>query len=87
MYEPESITDILDKSKCYCLNEQVERSFLELLPIYNNAEPNPDRYLRSQIDPEIIIHLTFRELVNISHIEFEVRNNSGCPKTVKRLTF
>ncbi len=74
------ITDILDKSQCYCLNESIEGSFI------NMVQSNTNSYVKSMVDPQLLIQLFFRQCVTITHIEFETTTKNSCPKTIKLFT-
>jgi hypothetical protein len=75
--ESNNITDILDKSGCYCLNEKTHGMFLNIFD--NHSTP-----LESEVDGQMILQLTFREQVTISQLEFSFGDEcSKCPKTIK----
>jgi len=75
--ESNDITDILDKSGCYCLNEKTHGMLLNIFD--NHSTP-----LESEVDGQLILQLTFREQVTISQLEFFMCDEeSKCPKTIK----
>ncbi len=74
----EDITDILEKSKCYCMNEQSPYTLHNML-----EQPNENIGIKSQVDHELIIQFSFRQKVTLSSIEYFVDNNEETPRLIK----
>lgn len=71
------ITDVLDKSKCCCLNESSRSDYLGIF------EEGEGSNLKSGTDPQLLIQLSFRQTVKLTHIEFVTEKNKSCPKLIK----
>lgn len=63
------ITQLLDKSQCYCMNEATNDSFINMVV----ADADTNTHVKSMVDPQLLIQLFFRQCVSISHIEFETQ--------------
>lgn len=76
----EDITNILDISACYCLNEQNTHMFHNLF----ESRDIEHSYLKSNCDPQLIIQLSFRQTVTLSSVEYLTENgNDECPRVIK----
>lgn len=71
------ITNLLEINKCSCMNESKVGSFLQIL----NGQSNFT--VISMVDPQLLFQLSFRQYVNITHIEFETTDTISCPKNIK----
>lgn len=73
----EDITDMIDISACYCLNENGAHTFQNLFESEHSS-------LKSNVDPQLIIQLSFRQQVTLSNIEYLIESGSDeCPHAIK----
>lgn len=76
----EDITNVLDMSMCYCLNEQNSHTFRNLFESGDFEHTG----LKSNADEQLIIQLSFRQQVTLSNIEYLIESGSDeCPRVIK----
>jgi len=69
--------DCIDKAQCFCLNEEPGHTF-------QNLFMGDERlYLQSDSDEQLLIHLNFKECVNLNSISFCAPEDETAPLTVK----
>ena len=73
----ENITNLLHKSLCCCLNEDLRAPHTNLF-VGDHTLP-----LRSDADEQLLLQLGFNQTMKLSSIVLGVPDNSSCPKTIK----
>lgn len=70
-----NLSSFIDKSQCEALNDADDHSLLPFLE-------DPNKYLESDCDPQLIISLAFTQPVKVHSLKIKAPTNSG-PKTIK----
>jgi PITH domain len=73
----DNITNLLHKSLCCCLNEDLRAPHTNLF-VGDHTLP-----LRSDADEQLLLQLGFNQTMKLSSIVLGVPDNSSCPKTIK----
>lgn len=68
------VNDLLDKSACYCLNEDPENPVSNL---FIGAS------IRSNTDEQLLLQLSFNQTVRLSYIEIGAPRDGSCPQNIK----
>jgi hypothetical protein len=74
----EEVTSQLNKSGCSCLNEDQRYPHKNLF--LGGGEVLP---LKSDVDPELILQLSFMQSISLTTIVIGLPENDSCPKTIK----
>lgn len=74
----ENITSLINKSKCFCLNEDANNSHVNLFSFDGSA-----KCLESDCDEQLLLHLEFQQTVKLNALQFETLLDDTCPCRVK----
>lgn len=73
----EDVTSLLNKNRCYCLNEESPQQFQNLFCGDHTLR------LKSDGDDQLLLHLEFGQTLSLKQIQIGVPGDNSCPKTVK----
>jgi len=73
----------VDLTTSDCLNEMKEYPFQNILGQKAPATEEKASYLRSETDPQLLLHLCFTQAVKIHSIKFDAPDDGSGPKNVK----
>jgi hypothetical protein len=82
------INDSIVKAASYCLNESVSKQYYNILEI-NNTNFNDTSssssllLLKSDVDPQLLIHLSLLQTFKLATIIIGIPGNSTCPSIIK----
>ena len=74
----ENITSVINKSKCFCLNEDTNNSHTNLFSF-----DGTEKYLESDCDEQLLLHLEFQQSVKLNSLQFETLMDDTSPCRVK----
>lgn len=75
----QNITDMLEKDKCYCVNEQAQNPHTNLFTFGMDNSKS----LVSDCDEQLLLHLEFRQAVKLTALQFNTQADDSAPKTIK----
>jgi hypothetical protein len=73
----ENLIPLLDKSECYCLNEDISSPFVNLF------QDHKELVLLSNADEQLVLQLTFNQTVSLHCLVFGIPEDNRCPRTIK----
>lgn len=71
------ITSLLERSTCYCLNENPRAAHVNLF------QGDKTLALRSDADEQLLLHLSFNQTVKVVSLELGLPGDQSCPATLK----
>ena len=71
------ITDRIVGSASYCLNEAADGPYSHLFMGDHSLS------LKSDVDPQLIIHLEFQQTMNLTQLSIGLPSDDTCPHTIK----
>ena len=79
------INDSRVKAASYCLNESVSKQYYNILEINNNNinDTSSSLLLKSDVDSQLLIHLSLLQTFKLSTIIIGIPGNSTCPSIIK----
>jgi hypothetical protein len=79
------INDSIVKAASYCLNESVSKQYYNILEINNNNinDTSSSLLLKSDVDSQLLIHLSLLQTFKLSTIIIGIPGNSTCPSIIK----
>lgn len=80
------INDSIVKAASYCLNESVCKQYYNVLEINNNSNNDTSSsllLLKSDVDPQLLIHLSLLQTFKLATIIIGLPGDSTCPSIIK----
>ena len=74
--DSDNITGMINKSSCFCLNEDKKHPF-------SNVFANGNEFLQSDCDEQLLLHLSFVQTVKLSSIQFNTLSDGTAPSIIK----